>query len=223
MKAEAGIAAGLLAALLLAGCASKPLQLYEGAPRPAAEVAVLTVPEAIEVVSVNGRAIEGARGLLRKGDVALEFAPGRYEVLAFYREIWPLADGHDTLRSDPAVFDVQAQAGGRYRLDYAHPAGYEAAQRLAADFGGWVVDEATGARTPSRESGLGFRKGLAGALGSSDALVPVAPRHGQTQAVAPLPAPPAPADAHLQQMQQWWEQATPEQREAFRRWIDQGQ
>lgn len=187
---------------------------------------MLAVPEAIEVVSVNGRAIEGARGLMRKGDVSLELAPGRYEVLAFYREIWPLADGHDTLRSDPVLFDLQAHAGGRYRLGYEVPAGYEAAQRLAADFSGWVEDQASGTRTPSRDSGLGFRNGLAGALGSGDALVPVAARHQGGQGVAPLPETPtaaAPPDEALRRMQQWWQQASPEQREAFRRWVDRGQ
>lgn len=226
-------ALALLAFALLAGCAHPPLKLYEGPDRPATELATLTVPEEVEVISVNGKDVEGARGLMRKGDAVLQLAPGRYEVLAFYREIWQTGDAHDTLKSDPALFDVDAAAGGQYRIGYDAPRTYEEAQRLAARFSGWVEDRATGTRTPSRDSGLAFRKGLAGTLGSSEALVGAPSRAGGGQGIAPLPPatatpgtlptstslPPVPPDA-LQAMKDWWAHATPQERQAFRQWID---
>jgi uncharacterized protein YccT (UPF0319 family) len=200
----------LLAAL--AACATPPIPLHgEAGVTPAS----IVLPEQLEVVTVNGLEVAGAHGLLSKGDTTLEVSPGRYEVVAFYRELWERGDQHDMLRSDPALFVVDAAAGQRYRLDYARPANLAEARALAADFRGWVEEEATGARTPSTASGLRFRRGLVAAATFDDTLVPVAPVSGSGQQVAPLPA----ADAWLDLMKGWWNEASAEERREFLRWV----
>lgn len=141
---------------LLAGCSSPQLKLYDGASNPSTQAARLTMPEAIEVARINGVEVKGASGMWTRGDKVMELAPGRYEVLAYYREIWNQGDQHDVLRSDPALFVLDARAGGRYRIDYAHPAEYREAQRLAAAFSGVLIDEASGTRVPSQASGVRF-------------------------------------------------------------------
>src|SRR5690606_33814855 len=92
------------AAVFGAACTSAPIQLHDA---DAAGVAVISLPEQLEVASINGLEVEGASGLLKKGDTTLEVAPGRYEVLAFYRELWERGDQHDVLRSDPALFVIE--------------------------------------------------------------------------------------------------------------------
>lgn len=173
----------------LAACATPTIPLHGelGAGPPAS----IVLPEQLEVVTVNGLEIKGSRGLLAKGDTTLEVSPGRYEVLAFYRELWDRGDQHDMLRSDPALFVVEAAAGERYRLDYSRPGTTAEARALAEDFKGWVEHEGSGKRTPSSTSGLQFRRGLVASATFDDTLVPVAPTGGNGQHVAPLPAPAA--------------------------------
>ena len=180
----------LVFSLALAACAVPTIPLHEGGG-DTGPTASIVLPEQLEVVTVNGLAIEGPRGMMGKGETVLEVSPGRYEVLAFYRELWERGDQHDVLRSDPAVFVVDAAPGGRYRLEYSRPGTLAQARVLAEDFSGWVEDVASGERTPSKDSGLQFRRGIVAAATFDDTLVAVAPASGTRQAVAPLPAPSA--------------------------------
>ena len=155
---------------MLNACASPTLKLYDGAPRAAGEIAEVRVPEQLEIARINGKTLKNAGGNWSRDDRRLQLAPGRYEILAYYREIWELGNQHDVLRSNPALFVVEAHAGGHYRLDYARPASYSAAQNLALQFSGWVED-ASGVRTPSQASGLKFRDGLLAQFSGRDELV----------------------------------------------------
>jgi uncharacterized protein YccT (UPF0319 family) len=232
----------MLSVAALAGCSTAPVALHD-AEVPQAAVATIILPEQLEVATINGLEIEGASGMLTRGDKTLEVAPGRYELVVFYRELWEGADQHDVLRSDPALFIVDAAPAGRYRLDYERPANLAQARLLAADFSGWVENLATGERTASVDSGLQFRRGLVPAVTFDDTLVPSADVAGGGQSVAPLPRAGAPATAEspiapapvtgapgaaaasgpegswLELMQGWWRQATSEERRAFLRWL----
>jgi hypothetical protein len=227
-------AALLVAAALCAACTTSHVRLYEGPGRPAAQTATISMPEQLEVAGVNGVEIEGASGLLTKGDRTLEVVPGRYEVLAYYREVWERGDDHDVLRSDPALFVVDAGAGGRYRLEYARPGGYADAQRLAGSFEGWVEDLRSGERTASRDSDLRFRTGLIPALTFDETLVGDAGDAASGQRVAPLPpaasaagepesaANQRPRDSSrewLTLMKGWWNEASPAERREFLLWV----
>ena len=245
MPARLRLVPSLLALALLAGCQAAPVQLYEtgATTRPA----TITVPEQLEVAMVNGIEIEGASGMLSRGDKTLEVAPGTYELVVFYRELWEWNDQHEVLRSDPALFRVVAAAGGRYSLDYARPASLDEARALAANFSGWVADQATGERAASRASGLQFQRSMVPTRTFDNTLVaaPVQGAGGE-QVVAPLesggdaspgpaPAPvaaptptptpaPAPASAPvpgewLDLMKSWWNQASSEERREFLRWL----
>jgi uncharacterized protein len=177
----------ILAVTFVAGCTTAPVQLHDGKVAASGEVAFIVLPEELEISTVNGLEITGASGLLTKGDKTIEVAPGRYEVLAYYRELWVRGDQQDMLRSDPALFTVDAAAGRRYRLEYTRPGTFAEAEALAANFEGWVEDPVTGTRTPSRESGMQFRRGLVPAATFDSSLVPVAATRDGQQAVPPLP------------------------------------
>lgn len=237
------------ALFMLAACANPKLRLYDGTKQSVAQVATLTLPEQIEVARLNGVEVKGASGLWTRGDKVLELAPGRYEVLAYYREIWNLGDQHDVLRSDPVLFVLDAQAGKRYRIDYQRPASYQDAQRLAAAFSGTLIDEVSGARTPSKASGVRFPTGVIAQVSGSSELLPDngGGRAGDSQVVAPLDASDRPPtatatrpragvvaplattetatpvrrDDWLELMQAWWKQAGPEERRAFLRWVSE--
>src|SRR3546814_15698367 len=74
------------AVLGLAACASPDVRLYDGAVRPAAQIAVVTMPEQLEVASINGVEVAAAQGMWNKGDKRLELLPGRYQMLVFRSE-----------------------------------------------------------------------------------------------------------------------------------------
>lgn len=235
--------AGVAAAAMFSACAPSSIRLYEG-PGAGVQEARITLPEQLEVLSVNGAEVKGASGLLTKGDKTLAVAPGRYELLVYYREVWELGSEHDVLRSDPALFVVDARPSGRYRIDYARPRRYEDAQRLAKAFSGWVVDGGSGARTPSQDSKLSFREGWVAAFTGDNSLVETSTRNDGSQVVEPLAtavlagsgsdAAPSGADATLHvpsdasrqadaewlpMMKAWWAQASTEERREFLRWV----
>ncbi|WP_248679565.1 DUF2057 family protein [Sinimarinibacterium sp. CAU 1509] len=233
----------------IVACAQSQVRLYDGPERTVAEIATVTLPEALEVEKINGAQVRGASGMLRKGDVDLQLVPGRYELLVYYKEIWNLGGSDDALRSDPARFVLDAQAGHHYRIEYAHPADYEAAKKLTASFSGWVDDTTTGQRVMSQDSGLQFKRGLAAQLSADHELERVAEKTDGQQVVQPLPVPtpgsvtataPVPVSGRLPPvdasasnatspagsegewlpvMKSWWSQATPSERRAFLLWV----
>jgi len=226
----------------LPGCASKPITLHDSQLAPE-DVATIVMPEQLEVASVNGKEIAGGSGMMSIGDKVLEVAPGRYEILVFYRELWELGEQHEVLRSDPALFVVEAQPAGRYRLDYDRPEDLAAARELASDFSGWSEELSSGRRTASAASGLQFRRGVVAAMAFDDTLVPSADTSQGQQEVEPLPVTSAPAatDASgpgspldseqetesapareadsLELMKEWWQEASSETRRAFLQWL----
>lgn len=123
---------GLAAALaVLTGCAaSGPLKTYEGPARAATETAIVTAPEQIEVMSIDGR--EPPPNFLRS-QTQLALLPGEHVLSLRYVELFQLtADDHDVVRSRQAALRFSARAGGRYRLEL--PPGkmnHEAAQEFA--------------------------------------------------------------------------------------------
>ena len=238
MRLTTILSAALL--VLLSACASPTLRLYDGAARPAAERAQIVLPEEIEAARLNGQALRGASGNWTHGAKTLEVLPGRYELLAYYREIWVLGDQHDVLRSNPVLLVIDAEAGGRYTVDYARPPTYAAARELAARFSAWSQG-ADGQRHASQPSGLRFRDGLlaqvsgGGELVADEAVIsttsvapiiapPLASPPASAVSVPPAAAPvtatkPATGSDWLSLMQGWWQQASAEERRAFLRWV----
>lgn len=235
---------------MLTACTNPNLRLYDGASQSTAQVAKLTLPEELEVARLNGVEVKGASGLWTRGDKVLELAPGRYEALVYYREVWNFGDQHDVVRSDPALFVVDAEPGKHYRIDYQRPKNYKDAQQLATAFSGVLVDEASGVRIASKPSGVRFPTGVIAQISGSKELVPDngSGPSGKGQVVAPLgesrmpqaatpaamprtdvvmpmagteSAVPVRRDDWLELMRAWWKQANPEERRAFLRWVSE--
>ncbi|HEY0913352.1 MAG TPA: DUF2057 family protein [Solimonas sp.] len=176
--------------LLSSACAQRPIQLYDGKP---AGTAVITMPEQLEVEQMNGTPVRGAKGMFTRGDKNLEVAaPGRYELMVFYREVLNPQGEHEVVKSDPELFVVEAVAGHRYRLDYERPRNTAEARRLAAAFKGWIEDQDTGTRTASVDSGLAFDRSIGAALQPGSKLINASEQQvGAKQVIAPLATQPA--------------------------------
>ncbi|MDM4770070.1 DUF2057 family protein [Solimonas sp. SE-A11] len=180
--------------LLCSACAQRPIQLYDGNP---AGTATISMPEQLEVEQLNGKPVRGAKGMFTRGDKNLEVAaPGRYELMVFYREVLNPQGEHEVAKSDPELFVVDAVPGHRYRLDYERPRNTAEARQLAADFKGWIEDQNTGVRTASTDSGLAFDRSIGAALQPGSKLISASEQQpGAKQIIAPLAIPPAAASA----------------------------
>ena len=126
------------AAFLLTACSRSPVvQLYEGAKQPDSQVLTIRVPSDLEVFTINGSEVDGVNTFFNTDHKDLKVTPGRYEILAYYKRLWDLdADNHEVMKSDPALFVVDGEAGEFYRLDFERPQNVTQARALEDDFSG---------------------------------------------------------------------------------------
>lgn len=237
----------ILGSVLLLACARNPVvQLYDGAAKPDTEVLTVRIPSDLEVLTINGQEVEGVNSFFSSGFKDLKLTPGRYEILAYYKRLWDLnADNHEVLRSDPARFTVNGNAGEFYRLTFDRPEDVEQARLLVEDFSGRVENVATGENLPSEPSGLVLERGLLAPLtgtkveqASSQAVAPrngggtekpafaepakvttVAPADQPAASPAPTSSPTAAGASYLDTLKAQWNQATPQERREFLQWI----
>lgn len=206
--------------LLSAGCASVegPVRAYEGPPRTATEVATLTAPQALEVLSVDGRKLELPYG---EGEYEVHMLPGSHRIRAAYRETWGDATSSILVVSDVVVFDAEVGAGQRLRLDYAAPENMVEAQRFADNPRMWLEDGATGRRVEpvdiaSRGSIMNRIAREAAVGGAADAPAPAATAAPDNAAAAEDML--LRQDA-LERLKFWWKLAPVEDRAAFKEWM----
>lgn len=228
------------AAFLLTACSRSPVvQLYEGAKQPDSQVLTIRVPSDLEVFTINGSEVDGVNTFFNTDHKDLKVTPGRYEILAYYKRLWDLdADSHEVMKSDPALFVVDGDAGEFYRLDFERPQNVSQARALEDDFSGWVENMNSGEKTPSQASGLvlnrGFLAPITGTEVETKGATAVKPK--AAEAVTPAPAAPAASSAngsagsgtssgdqasYLDTLKAQWNQATQEERRQFLQWISQ--
>lgn len=226
------------AAFLLTACSRSPVvQLYEGAKQPDSQVLTIRVPSDLEVFTINGSEVDGVNTFFNTDHKDLKVSPGRYEILAYYKRLWDLdADSHEVMKSDPALFVVDGEAGEFYRLDFERPQNVTQARALEEDFSGWVENMNSGEKTPSQASGLvlnrGFLAPITGTEVETKGASAVAPK--AVNSVTPAAAAPATGNAqaddgesgggqasYLDTLKAQWNQATQEERRQFLQWISQ--
>lgn len=240
----------LASSLLLAACAPSPIvQLYPGAQRPDNQVLTVRVPTQLDVFTINGKQVDGVDTFFSTAHKDLKLTPGRYEIIAYYKELWNLdADNHEIMKSDPVKFIVDGKAGDFFRLNYNRPQNPDQARKLADNFSGWTENVATGEKTPTQSAGLVLQRGIlapiTGTQVESTAKNDVAPKpqhsvapidpatppgaasvqNSNPDTVAPAPQPgagpkAASAGSYLDTLKAQWNQATPKERRAFLKWI----
>ena len=222
----------LLLPVLIGACAqTQVVTLYEGDGRDEEEIAVVELASHLEIFSINDEEMEIDSPMFGTGERELHLEPGRYRILAFYRELREeRTGGHRTLMSDAVEFPVKAQAGERYRLDYERPGNMREAEALAENFRGWVEHVGSGERTDTGKR-VELQRGMLASSRPSARDRSVAP---EPEAVAPdrdTEEEVAEAettgdtegddDEYLDLLKAYWSQATEEERRRFLRWISE--
>lgn len=181
--------------------------------------AQLIVPEAYDVLSVNG--VEQGMSLMRKKEIALQ--PGQNVIVLEYDEIFDseINDSHDSIRSQPYALVFTISANQDLRL---HSPGIKSREQAEsyAKAPTFRVETLSGPRVeyqafPAKDLSLAINQP------PTTVAPPVTtPPPGKTPRMPYVTepssnntaTPPAQPDA-LQMLQFWWSQATPEQRQQF--------
>ena len=214
----------VLLSLLVTACSTSPVvKLYDGADRPTGELLTVRVPVELEILSINDRRIEGASTLFAYGHRDLQLLPGQYRIVAYYKNLFQLnADQHEIIKSDPALFTVNGNAGEVVALAFEKPADVAAAREMAKHFDGWTENLSSGERIASKPSGLILNQGFIGL-----ASTPAPAETASTASVAPeQPAAGSSTESTvttdvLDALKANWQQASPEERREFLLWMSQ--
>ncbi|HTN32022.1 MAG TPA: DUF2057 family protein [Pseudomonas sp.] len=205
---------------LLSGCAQQShVKLYSGPEVPSVQLLVVEIPDALEVLSINGQAMPAANAGFGTGTRSLHLRPGEYRINAYYKNVFDIDGGlsHEVVRTRSASYHLKGRAGERWKLDYREPANLREAQAMRNSFAGWSVNTRTSERLATSE-GPGPVSVVGQLLGAESG--PVAPI-----TIEPLAAVPAQTlphnDAILNTLQQLWRLLDPQSRQAFLEWVRQ--
>ncbi|WP_417214119.1 DUF2057 domain-containing protein [Alcanivorax sp.] len=220
-----------LCTLFLAACARSPVvQLYDGPAKADSQVLTVKVPSEIEVFTINGKEVEGVNTFFASDFKELKLAPGRYEILAYYKELWQLdADNHEIVKTNPANFVIDGKGGDQWQLGFNTPQDVEQARAMEDSFYGWAENTKTGERVDAKESGLILNRGFLAPItgeevttASTNSVAPQAAAGGATGATAASAKKSttvAPEASYLDTLKAQWKQATAEERREFLQWI----
>lgn len=215
-----------LFALLLSACAKNPVvQLYDGPAQSDAKIVTVRIPSQLDVFTINGKEVEGVNTFFAADFKDVKLTPGRYEILAFYKELWQLdADNHEIVKTNPANFIVDGKPGELWVLGYEQPKDVDAARAMQDSFSGWSENVASGEKVAAQQSQLILKRGFLAPVTGEELATPasttIAPQAATTTA-AESAAPAAAAASYLDTLKAQWNQATPEERREFLQWISQ--
>lgn len=189
----------------------------------------LTVDENIKVTVINGKQVNTSAFQPLKKSFTLQ--PGKHVITAKYDRLYDLrSDEHDYLRSGNVTVTADLQDNQTYRLampgqpeQYQEAKKYAKAPTLAVMKGNSVIAQASGV---TEEGGL--FSSITSLFGSNDAQIAnqeaiaainTNNKSAGTSAIAPLASTKPNADT-LDSFMQLWLQATPDEREKIRQWIE---
>lgn len=206
------LACALAAAGLASGCATSSfVKAYPGAERPAAQLATVIVPTTVEVRTVNGEKVANVTSQLYVKQYTVATLPGAQTWSLRYAS--PMAGGYyadpTTVVTESPWMDVsfRAEAGQVYRLKVTTP---DEDSSLRHD------------RYQVRFSVVAERAPAGGAVPTAHntaAVPPPPPTPAAPPPAAHVEAPQTLESAALKQLQNWWQAAGPQERQAFRAWL----
>lgn len=200
-----GAAVAVMMSGLLAGCSTPgPLKVYEGPVRSPAEVVLVSVPEQIEVMAVDGQ--EPPPSFL-KSRVQLALLPGEHVFSLRYVELFQLnSDEHEVVRSKQAALRFSAVAGSEYRLETPPQKNRDVAVKFAKSPQFNLVNIKDGSATESTAIKSYAEASLIDTIGKAFS--------GSGEEATKLPT-------NLDLLKDVWGRATPEEQAGFRAWLNQ--
>lgn len=194
----------LAMALVLSACAAQgPMKLYDGAVRPVSEVAIVNVPEQVQVMAVDGRDATG--GMLQR-EQSLAVLPGERVFSLRYVELFQInSEDHEVIRSRQAALRFTAEPGAEYRVEYDRQPSLDQARKFA---------KSPSFRLVNVKSGTVNESATIKSYAEASLLDTISRAFEST-------GEPAAQQTHLDIMKDVWGRASADERAAFRGWMEQ--
>lgn len=188
----------ILATLFITGCASiQDAHLYDGPALTPEHSTRLTLPLEFEITELDGRLVPIGQQRFRSDNLFIYLTPGKHHLVLHYESIWDIdGDNHETVRSQPILFEIDGQAGEQLVFSYESPTTLKQAQNFAQSIPVTLISD------KQSITGYGLKK--------ADPLT-----FNKKKPITKVDLP------YLQQLQYWWDQATPYERREFKEWINQ--
>lgn len=156
IKLRLGVLA-LLSLLLVACSSGKIIKTYEGEALANEQVAVLTAPDNISLISVNGKRVP--KYLLSTINVNYGLKPGVNVVVFEYESVWAVPKKGDSLPSELVQSGrkevvIDALAGERYNFTFDQVENLAQARELASNFVAELVDSHANVVATSTDQGV---------------------------------------------------------------------
>lgn len=175
------------------------VHLYDGPALASENSAKVTLPLELEITELDNRLINQGMQRFRNDTLNVFFPPGEHKLVVHYESLWDLdGENHEKVRSQPILFEFNSKAGEVFHFEYEQPRTLKQAQTFARSIPITLVSQ------QRRVSGFGLKK--------QDPLT-----FHQKEAPVKVDYP------HLQQLEYWWQQATPYERKQFRQWINRSE
>jgi hypothetical protein len=206
------LSCALAAVGLTSGCATSSfVKAYPGAERPVAQLVTVIVPTSVEVRSVNGEKVANVTSQLYVKQYTVATLPGAQTWSVRYSN--PMAGGYyadptSVVTESPWMdLSFRAEEGQVYRLKVTTP---DEDSSLRHD------------RYQVRFSVVAEPAPAGGAIPMAQSSAAVSPPPPTPAAPPPVPhveVPQTIESAALKQLQNWWQAAGPQERQAFRDWL----
>ncbi|PID43210.1 MAG: hypothetical protein CSB48_06805 [Proteobacteria bacterium] len=126
--------------LLLVGCSSNTINVYDGDTLPNDQVAILHATGDIDIVAIDGKPMK--KYLLSDLDIDYHLLPGPHTVILRYSGVWAApkqrnadsASSAELIESGLLRVDFTATRGEVYEFDYVKPKNRRHAQALSENF-----------------------------------------------------------------------------------------
>lgn len=221
----------VILAVILTACSSGTIvKTYEGEKLQAQSLAVLTAPEYISLVSVNGKRVP--KYLLSSINTNYGLKPGINVVVFEYESVWAKAAvGSEGARSELVSSGrkevvIDAIAGENYNFDFAKASNVRDAKVLAENFSAQVVNASGAVIAQSTEPGIYKTATKPASVVATPVVTELAAENSVGVTAAPVPQPVAADQASqalptIEGLKVLWKNASAEEKKSFLKWAFQ--
>lgn len=207
----------ILSAFLYACSATGPVRFYSGPQKPKAQLAIITVPAALAVDSIDGKPVDSPSKL--SGTYEVELEPGFHLIDFRYYKFWGDNLTGMMIKSSPTGVDANFEAGHNYTIRYKKPQDYSEAQNFLSDFNAQLVDLSSG-KTYNSYVVDDLSAALASARAKHQTVSSQADNTANAESHTGMPdAKTATTGNPVKHLKFWWLMANPQQRKAFMDWM----
>ncbi|MEJ2392680.1 MAG: DUF2057 family protein [Gammaproteobacteria bacterium] len=206
-----------LSASLMACSATGPVRFYSGPQKPKNELAIITVPAALTVDSIDGKPVDAPSK--ESGTYEVQLEPGFHLIDFRYVLYWGSLDSGMLVKSKPTGVDTVFKAGHHYTIRYKKPEDASQAQDFLTDFNAQLVDLDTG-ETHDSYVVSDVNAALAKARATHETQKPANSHAASAETQTAMPdAKTATTGNPVKHLKFWWLMANPQQRKQFMDWM----